>query len=196
LGCRICVQRHTLVGVVSSSLCAETLAPHSHPVAGSKRTPRLARFADRSVQVNPFTAHLHSGLLLRPGTTNPQGLPSRALLELRRVMLHSPQNRRGRHRDAPLAHPAYQISIAQFEAEVPPNVQHDNLRNKIKMADGEQLFGRNESWYSPRFAHPAGFALAGSARCLLRDRQLRLPSRKGLLDAAASEVVPRHSLLQ
>lgn len=55
-----------------------------------------------------------------------------------------------------LAHHADQVSVAQLEAQVPPNAQHDYLR--IEMAAGEQLRNRNEVGHFPIFAHAVGFA--------------------------------------
>jgi hypothetical protein len=58
--------------------------------------------------------------------------------------------------DAAFAHHADQIPVAQFETQVPPYAQHDNLL--VEMATGEQLFDRNKSGHSPIFAHPEKFA--------------------------------------
>lgn len=67
-------------------------------------------------------------------------------------MLHPSQKLRVRQVYAPLAHHADQVSVAQLDAQVPPNAQHDYLR--IEMAAGEQLRNRNEVGHFPIFAHP------------------------------------------
>jgi len=66
-------------------------------------------------------------------------------------MLYPAQNGGVRQVNAALPHHGREISIAQFEAEVPTNAQdHDLL---IKVATFEQLLDGYERWHQPIIAN-------------------------------------------
>jgi len=117
------------------------------PFSAQEEVHCLARFIDRSVQVDPFAAHLDVGLIHPPGAAYRASIPPPPLLEFRRVMLYPAQNGRLCQTDAAFAHHADQIPVAQLETQVPPYAQHDNLL--VEMATGEQLVDRNKSGHSP-----------------------------------------------
>ena len=122
---------------------------------------RFASFVDRPVQVHPATLHLDIGFVATPGTTHGPGVALPALLQLRSIVLHPPQNGGMGQPDTPLTHHADQITIAQLETQIPTDAQNDNL--PVKVPPPEQLLNRYETWHLSMIANLAGFCTRASA---------------------------------
>src|SRR5512133_345776 len=107
-------------------LCRLGVAP-----VGEVEIERRTLFVDRAIEVLPAPLDPHIGLINPPGERQPAAVPSRTLLELRRVALRPAVHRRVVDGDAPLAHHFLELAIADAVTAVPTNRPENDLAGKM-----------------------------------------------------------------
>src|SRR5512144_1199688 len=116
-------------------LCRLGVAP-----VGEVEVERRTVFVDCAVEVLPVPLDSHIGLINPPGERQPAAVPSRTLLELRRVALRPAVHRRVVDGDAALAHHLLELAIADAVAAVPTNRPENDLAGEVPPPEhGHQL---------------------------------------------------------
>src|SRR3954454_7086978 len=91
------------------------------------RFHRSSSFIDSTVAVHPLAAHLYIRLIGAPRTANGFGVCTPALCKLGRIADYPPQNRAWGNQHSQFTHDLSQVSIAEFESEIPANTKDDDI---------------------------------------------------------------------
>src|SRR4051812_14622502 len=138
--CRVAVQRNRLRSASLSSDCLreERLScRHVAPRAEAK-IDRLFRPVNGAVEIGPFAANLHVGLVDSPRLTGCRSQPIPAFDELRRVALHPTQDRSVGEGQAALSHHLDKITQTELVAQIPTHAKDDDFA--VEMTPVEQPF--------------------------------------------------------
>src|SRR5215217_6292409 len=85
-----------------------------------------ALFIDRTIEIRPAALDLDIGFIYPPRTPDRLGILPPSFLKFRDEPLDPAHDRRMRHRQSTLGHHFDEISIAQFESDIPANAQNDD----------------------------------------------------------------------
>src|SRR4051812_2462726 len=112
-------------------LCSRHVAP-----GAEAKIDRLSRPVNGAVEIGPFAANLHVGLVDAPRPTGCRGRPVPAFDELRRVALHPTQDRRVCQRQAAFGHHLDKIAQTELVAQIPTYAKDDDFA--VEMTAVEQ----------------------------------------------------------
>ena len=146
--CRVAIQRDRLGRASLSPDCLREerlCCRHVAPGAEAKIDP-LSRPVNSAVEIGPFAANLHIGLVDSPGLTGGRSKPIPAFDELRRVALHPMQDRSVGEGQAAFSHYLDKIAQAELVAQIPTHAEDDDFAVEMTPVEQTLQISRLAHW--------------------------------------------------